>query len=256
MKNRLVPLKDYQLDNLKFGELLRRHDEDFASFPVTLVTDVPTKYYMTTLTSKSALFNKAIVKITEKEKTLMAAKSDKKRDLSASSLRKSIKVFLTSDVAAEVEAAHILLGVLKAYANLESYDYEKESNGIDKLVAELQGTTYSKYVTLLGITRYVTRLKTDNAAFRAVFASQMAATDAKVVYDVKALRADVADFYEEFTLYIQAMANVPSAQDQFIKVLSKLNTARKYFADSLAHHQGVLASNKEKAAATEGENNL
>ncbi len=40
MKNELTFLKDYRLDNLSFGELIKRHAEDIAKIPATTLTVV------------------------------------------------------------------------------------------------------------------------------------------------------------------------------------------------------------------------
>jgi hypothetical protein len=245
MKNALISLKDYRLDNLSFGELIKRLNEDFGKLPENTLTDVPAKNYLAGLATRSAVFDKALIKITFNEESKKIADSDQVRDLSVFSLWKAVKVFKTSDVVSEKEAARVILSVLNNYKGLANFDYEKESNGIDNLINDLESTTYNNHVTTLNLGRYITRLKTDNAAFRALFAGRVSIIAGKEVLDCKALRKDLQEYYNEFCLYIQAMANASATPAQFITALTLINTVRKYYADKLAHHLGVIDSQKK-----------
>lgn len=245
MKHELKPLKVYRLDNLTLGELIKRTLEDMGKIPATTLTDVPVKNYLAGFTTRSATFDKAIMKIMTAEETKKLVVADHSRDLGEISLVKMVKVFLTSDVPAEVEAAQVLMSVLTKYKGVADFEYEKESNALDKLVAELESATYSKHVAKLALARYVTRVKTSNAAFRALFAGHVATTAAKEVYDTKSLRKDMISYYDEFCLYVQSMANAAAAPAQYITVLGLLNAARKHYADRLAQHQGVIESQKK-----------
>jgi len=246
MKQELNPLKVYRLDNLTLGELIKRILEDLGKVPATTLTDVPVKNYLAGFTTRSATFDKAIMKIMSTEETKKLVVADHVRDLGKISLVKMVKVFLTSDVPAEVDAAQVLMSVLTKYKDVADFEYEKESNALDKLVAELESATYSKHVTTLALARYVTRIKTSNAAFRALFAGHVSTTAAKVVYETKKLRNDIISYYDEFCLYIQSMANAAAAPAQYITVLTLLNAARKHYADRLAQHLGVIESQKKK----------
>jgi hypothetical protein len=247
MKNELIPLKDYSLDNLSLGELIKRHLEDIGKLPATTITDAPAKSYIAGLTNRSAAYDKAIMKIAFNEESKKIAEADRVRDLSVISLMKAVKVFITSDQAAEMEASRVLLALFNNYKGLTKFDYEKESNGIDNLVADLEGATFSKHVTTLNLTRYITRIKTSNAAFRAVFAGRVSTKAGAEITDTNALRKDLLDYYEECALYFQSMANALPAQAQFLTVLTLLNTARKYYADKLAYHQAILDNKKKDA---------
>lgn len=244
----LTALRVSRLDNLTFGELLKRTLEDVGKLPATTLTDATIKAYVAGLTSRSTTFNKAILKIMASEDTSKIAAADQARDLSLYSFRKMLNVFLTSDVAAEIDSAMALLAVLNKYNGLADFEYEKESNGIDKLVAELENATYSKHITKLVLARYLTRIKTANAAFRTLYAAHISTTVVKEVFDTKALRKEANEYYIAFCLYIQSMVNIPGAAkpSQFFTIFDLLNIERKIYADRLATHLSAVAKRKNK----------
>ena len=245
MKNELVSLKDYSLDGLSFGELIKRHLEDLSKLSAAIITDIPVKTYITGLTTRSVTYDKLLVKIMFNEESKKISDADTIRDLALASLIKVVKVFNTSDVITEIEASRVLLALLNNYKGLAKFDYEKESIGIENLVADLESATYNKHVTTLNLGRYITRIKTSNASFRALFAGRVSVNASKEVFDSKTIRKEYADYYHEFCMYIQAMANASAAPAQFVTILNLLNTARKYYADKLARHESVLESHKK-----------
>jgi hypothetical protein len=245
MKDKLIPLDGARLSNLTFGQLIKDTLASFATQPAGTITDAALKYYGTQLSAQDVLFEAAIVKERTNELTKKVERADKESDKAIASLFRSIKPFLTSDVAAEVDAAENLQTLFNLYKGLAQREYSAESNGIDNLVADLENAKHAPQVTLLGITRFVTRLKAANAAFKAVFVNRVANEAAEIYYDTKALRATLYETYSDVALYVQSLANIPNANKQFTKSLALLNATRKHYADQLARKEGIKEAQKE-----------
>ena len=237
MNFQLEILKVSHLTNMEAGALIKRHLDDLATLPSGTITDVALVNYLKLLTEKSADYEKSLVQIRGSEETRKIEDADLMRDAAIAAFSKAVDLGLASDLPDEAEAARVLGMVLKSYKGLAALNYEAESNGLDNLVADLEGATYNKHVKTLNLDRYVTRLKETNAAFKTLFGGRMVSSAAKESYDTKSLRAEMYITYKEFTLYLQAMANARKT-DEFVQSLNLINTARKYYSDMLAKRKG------------------
>jgi hypothetical protein len=244
MKTELQKLDTHSLTNDLFGELIKRHLDDFNLLGKDKITDAPLKTYIAGLTSQYAAYLPALnaVQSNPLSKTVKAA--DILRDKSGRSLQKAMKVFTTSNDAPEAESAAVLLSLMVNFKEITNLDYERESINIDSLILKLESAEYAPHIARLSIGKFVTRLKTDNEAFKTLFTTRVSKADAALHYNVKKMRTDLSAYYKEFTLYVQALANIPNANKQFTQVLSLLNTARKYYADTLSHKVGVKEAKK------------
>lgn len=126
--------------------------------------------------------------------------------------------------------------------------YEAESLAIDKLVSELKGATYNPKITILQMGRYVTRLETTNATFKALFGNRLVTTAVTENYDLKQIRKEMLAQYADFCDYLLAMAKATNAP-LFPAALNLLNTARKYYADQLARHTATKKTEETKPQA-------
>jgi hypothetical protein len=251
MMYQLESLKVSVLTQMEAGALIKRHLDDLATLPSGAITDVPLTNYLTALSGKSALYEKALVQIRGNEETTKIEEADAVRDAAIGALNKAVELGSVSDVTGEAEAARVLGMVLKSYKGLAGLNYEAESNGIDNLVADFESAAYAQHVKTLNLDRYVVRLKESNATFKTLFGSRMVSTANKEYYDTKALRIDLFNTYKEFTLYLVAMANARQT-DEFTRSLTLINTARKYYADMLAKRKGSSkADASEKEQTTE-----
>lgn len=236
MIKQLVPIRLSSLTYLESAQLINRHLIDIATLDQTKLTDASLLAYLTNVTAKGAAFSKALLPIRKSDTTDKIEAADNERDTAIAALGKAINLYSTSDVAAEKEATNGLQIVFNTYHHLAAFNYEAETLGIDKLVAELQGSKYAPAITLLNLARYITRLTTANAQFKSLFGGRVIATTASEDFDSKLLRKDLFVEYTDFTDYVLSQAKAPSTKNdlQFTDVLNILNTARKYYADLLA----------------------
>jgi len=234
MKYNLNPLNLGRLTNSEVAELGTRTIADYGSQPPMPGPRADTtivQAYIEGITQRSQVFDKAINRIQKDVNTQQVEESDLARDNAVSSLFKAIRVGLTSDVPAEITAAQRLSIVADAYRNITRQNYEAETKMLDTLVAELEGGTYAASVAALNLQRYVTRIKTANNNFKALFTSRITTSALTESFDTKSLRLDLLDYYTEYVRYLVAMANA-TGDSFFVQQLSFVNAARKYYNDN------------------------
>jgi hypothetical protein len=246
MNYKLASLSLTRLTHLEAAELISRLLSDVASQPnvKSTSTDAVVQNYMDVLANKLAQLQRALLRIQENSATKAIEKADQERDTSLRLLRKAVKLAILSDVPEEVEAAQKLASLLKVYKKVEILNYEAETQAVDKLLVELNGT-FAPHITLLSYGRYAQRLSNSNAVFKELFGGRMTETALKETFDTRSLRNDLLTTYRELALYLQAMANLPQANEH-IQLLALVNTARKYYSDMVARREGMAQRNKKK----------
>ena len=245
MKIELVRLSVTSLTHLEANELAKRFLADLAAVPAasTRIDLTVFNQYVQGLGTRSIALQKALLQTQGNAATQNIVALDAERDKSLRLLRKALKLALDSDVSTEAKAAHQLMVVLAKYNNMEDLNYEAETLALDKLIDEMQSTTYAPMVTTLLLTRYVQRLKTANDNFKTQFSSRLTTEAFKVSFDTRELRRDLLNYYRDFTLYVQVMANT-TTENYYVQVMSIINTARKYYADMLATRRGKASAQK------------
>jgi len=235
MKNVLEKLTVSSLSVSQSESLITRQLNDIATIPAANITDAPLKAYLAGLIARHANYQKAVVVYRKEEETEKVRIADERRDYDIFALGKIFAVELHSPVAAEADAAKSLTGLYQSYAGLTKREYDTETTDIKHLLADLASTKFSKHVTTLACTKYITRLKDSNTAFETLYGSRSIATAAKVHYDTKALRTDLYTYYKEFSGYVLAMANATNSP-VFLQILGMINTARKHYAEMLVNN--------------------
>lgn len=246
MKNKLTSLNLSNLTHLEAGELANRHLSDLGTIAGQMQAETVYLNYLTKLQTAATEFQRALKKIQANGATPKIVQADDERDLALRSLRKAVSAATYSDSADETEAAYQVKLVLKTYKNIEQLGYEAESMAIDKLLAELDKGTYAQFIVALGLQRHLIRLRNTNEAFKSLFGDRMTSSAMQETFDARALRQNMLTMYREFALYVQAMANAAQGS-AYEQALNLINTARKYYADTLARRKGRAA---DKAAAT------
>lgn len=220
-----------RLTNLEFGQHVKSVKEGITTLNV--VTDTGFTDYLTQLETSIENYDKALIQVRKSDETEKIAKADEARDTAISALIRYVKVYELSENEEEVLAFKSINTLLKSYKNLQEWNFEEESNGIDNLVTDLNNAKYLPSVTLLHLNSYVTRVATRNDEFKALFAGRTMHEASKEVFDVKKLRSDVKTLYTDMVTYVFAMAKSKDT-DEFNQALNVLNTVRKYYADLLA----------------------
>jgi len=239
MSLKLEPLNASVLTNMEFGQLMNRHEKDLATIAPAMLTNAPYDHYVRQITTKSVTYQKGLAQVQKNEETDKIALLDSDRDKSINAFSRSLKLYDLSDEPKEVEASKALGILFRTYKDLAILNYEAESIGIDKLVSELESDKYTSFVVLLNIERYVTRMKLSNENFKALFGNRMVSEAMTETFDLKVIRKEMLKLYSDFTAYVLAMAKTEGAPPLFITALTLLNSARKYYADTLARKVAV-----------------
>jgi hypothetical protein len=246
MTIKIESLRTTDLTNMEVGQLMNRHLNDLTTIDPKLLTDAPYNDYVSQLTSKSSVFQKALVQVRKNQETEKIIQADEDRDKAIEAYRKSLQLYKVSDDPAEVEAVRVLGILMGSYKNLARLNYEAETIGIDKLMSDLESPKYVAQVALLNIGRYVDRMKVTNQNFKTLFSARMVTGAMTETYNVLAIRKELLKQYTDFTAYVLAMAKALDTP-LFNAALTLLNTARKYYADMLARRSSLKAA-KEKPA--------
>ncbi len=249
MKKNLEPIDLKALSHLEASQLMKRHFDDIASLDHTIITNGPLISYIAQLKSKHAAFDLALVQVRKNDETVQIELLDNQRDKAFSVLKRAVKLASMAETAAEMEAADALQLLVLAYKKIERLNYEAETAAIDNLIRDLESSKYASKVTLLSLKKYVTRLKTSNDAFKALFGDRIQTIASAVTYDAKSLRTDMMATYREFTDYVLAMAQALDTPE-FNLVLNLLNTDRKYYADMLSRRISTANSGGNDVAKT------
>ena len=245
MTIKLEALRIYDLTNMEAGQLMNRHSDDLATIAPAMLNDAPYNHYVRQITTKSATYQKGLAQVQKNEETDKIALLDGVRDKSVNAFSRALKLSDLSDEPKEVEASKALGILFRTFKDLAVLNYEAESIGIDKLVSELESEKYKGHVALLNIERYVSRMKLSNENFKALFGNRMVTGAMTESYDLKIIRKEMLKLYSDFAAYVLAMAKTDDAPPLFITALTLLNTARKYYADTLARRVSVKEVTKQ-----------
>lgn len=233
MMPKLEPIRTSNLTNMEAGQFIRRILDDLATIDQALLIDVPYNDYLSEISPKSVLYQKALGQVRKSEETEKISLADKNRDKAVDAFGKALKLYAVSDDPEETEASRGLSIVFNHFKDLAKLNYEAETMAIDKLTSELESPAHTAKISLLNMGRYVTRLKTTNEAFKTLFSNRMVTEASTESYDMKTIRADLLQKYADFANYVLAMAKALNSP-LFLTALNLMNAARKYYSDMLA----------------------
>ncbi len=246
MSVELVEINTASLGNLEYGQFIKEQTNQVGLLPANTIKDTTLISAIDKVKADSSEYEKGLVKVTKNKDTDEVKKDDHTRDISYYALGAAIHLGTLSNVEEEKVAAENLNNLYKTYggSKVASQNYWKESNSIDNLIEELESSKYSGDVALLGIGKYVTRLKTDNNAFKATFSARLKGETGKQYIDNKANREKLQDSYELLTGYV--LYNAKLKGGEFTTVLNILNASRKDIANLLAIREGKKDAKKNK----------
>lgn len=246
MSLEFVELKVSSLGNVEFGQYIKDQINQLGLLPANTIKDATLIAALKEVNTHLAAYDKGLVKVTKNKDTDEVGVADKTRDISLTALGAAIFLGTLSNVEAELKAAANLNTLYKTYggAAIIKLNYAKESNTIDNLIADIEGAKYSGDVALLGIGKYVARLKTDNNAFKTLFSTRLQGETGKVYTDNKASRDQLNSSYDTLTGYV--LFNAKLKGGEFVTVLDALNVTRKYYANLLAIRKGKKEAKDDK----------
>ena len=231
-------LNVHRLQNLEVGQHVKSVLKAIEDLGSGFVTNDILLNYLSQINTAVTAYDKAMLKVVKSDETVKIADADAERDKSITATQRYLSVFELSKEAAEREAFASLHTLMKTYKNIQKWNFEEESNGIDNLLEDFASEHYAPHVAMLHLESFVERIRTDNEAFKAVFALRTHQYITTEHFDAKVLRDDLVAKYNLLCDYVLAMATALD-NEEFNTVLNALNTIRKYYADLLARRQGT-----------------
>lgn len=224
-----------RLSNLEFGQHTKSIHSNITggSKSKTIIKDSVFMQYLDELNSKAIAYDKALMQIAKSDETAKIAQADVLRDKAFISMQRYLSAFEHAQNPEQELAYKSLTTLLSKYNGLQNWNYEKESNGLDSLIADLQGDKYSVMASSIRMAEHLDILKSSNDAFKTIFKGRTQEQSSKEIFDVKVLKNDLKIIYEKMINYVLAMANA-LATEEFNQSLSVINTIRKYYSDMLA----------------------
>ena len=159
MEKELEPLRITALTSFEVGQLVKRQLTEIwklspsqnAPANGAQFAEGPLNTYLGRLTSAQSDYELSLVQVRKNEETEKIELADKAREKAVSAFNRAIKTHLLSENQEEVDAAKSLNYLLKSFKNLQSLNFEAETIGIDKLVAELGKENYQPKVQILNL---------------------------------------------------------------------------------------------------------
>jgi Family of unknown function (DUF6261) len=226
------------LSNLEFGQHIKSVTTGINK---NTIADAILKNYLSKIAVEMASYDKAQLQIQKSDETAKIVASDHIRDIAISAFMRQLSVYELSEVETEVLAHTSLNNLLKTYKGIQTWNFEEQSNGVDKLIADLNNDKYLPSVSLLKMNDFVTRIVLKNESFKIIFAGRTQEVASKEVFDSKKLRASCKTIYNDMIVYVLSMAK---AQDtpEFNTSLDLINAVRKYYSDLLAKRKPATAT--------------
>jgi uncharacterized protein (DUF4213/DUF364 family) len=244
MKN-LVGLNLARLQNLEVGQHVKGVLKGIADLESGLITDANFLNYYARLGEASVQFDKAMLKITKSDETLKITNADALRDKAITAFQRQLSVYELSEDETEIEAFNSLNTVMKTYKNLQRWNLEEETNGIDNFLDELASAKYAAHIATLNMQNFKDRIKSSNEKFKIFFNSRTNEQVNTEYYDTKTLRDELTDQYNLLAEYTLTLSKALDTE-AFNKPLDVFNIVRKYYADLLAKRKGTKKGEEEE----------
>jgi hypothetical protein len=226
------------LSNLEIGEHVDSIVKNIEILGSTLISDPVLTNYLVQLTARNAAFSEGLMPPKKSDETAKIAKADEKRDIATRMLFQQLKVYKYVENPLEQEAYASLKNIFNTYRGIHRWNFEKQTAGMDNLLTSLQEPVYVAHLDWLDMTAKVARLTTANEAFKAAFNKRMQEKISTPSYDMKQLRKEMQQTYEDTINYVLAMAKAHDTE-QFNKTLEVINLLRDYYGNLIAKRLGM-----------------
>lgn len=178
---------------------------------------------------------------------------DKERDSVYYALEVVTKAYTRSPIAAEAEAATLMLSVFDKYDDIRKEDYNQESGSVFNFVEELE-THHQQHLTTLHLTEWVNILRTRNQEFAALYDNRNVQERTYVSYkEVQAARQTLLNCYHELIECFEAavkMGMIPNGSYQTLVQTINEYIDREIITLNVA--KGRKKAKKEKENAENG----
>lgn len=242
----LASTPSFDLTNVEFYNFVTEQTSRIFGLG-TLLTDADLKMLLTECSGQSDMLQSTQNRVMKSLKSIQLPILDHGRDVCYAAVKLGVKNATYSTVDDEIRAAAGLTILLDTYGDIAHMPLDKETGAIDKLIADLEGPTYKPMVEKIGLTAKVTRLKTDNNAFKTPYDARRdddIASDGTKAIDV---RKQVNEQYQLLCDYVLLKAKLSDGV-QYAESLQIINTIRKEYLDMVARSKGNVVEDVKKAA--------
>lgn len=223
-----------RLVNLEFGQHIKSTHKNLIKLQSTnVITDAIFLQYLGKLEESSNEYDRAMVQIFKSDETAKIEAADLERDIAYTALLRYFSVYELSEVPEELLAYNSLKTLFDTYGDVRKMNFEKESNAIDNLIVDLNNSQYSPHVTRLNMVSFINRITNTNNEFKTLFEGRTQEQASKEVFDVKQLRRNAKEVYEDLVAYVLSMAKAVDSAE-FNQSLDVINTVRSYYDNLLA----------------------
>lgn len=129
---------------------------------------------------------------------------DTQRDNTVWGIATRIESSLLSPVAAEVASARVLKRIMDKYGDVRSHEYNTESAELTLMLADLQLAANAPHLQALGLTSWVSALKTQNDLFQTTYNKRDSENSTRTSGNARAARRSVDAAYRTMVDMINA----------------------------------------------------
>jgi hypothetical protein len=233
----LYPINVARLAMLESGQFINRFMKDFENSGVNSDEDPLIQSEIADLKLQMLTYGNALMQIKAREESAALQLLDINRRRRFSVVKRAHSVYEYDEEVIVSEAYRGIKVILTNYKNLPFENYEAESLGIEKCIADLRNAKNNATETLL-MRPVIDALEVANEAFKRVFSNRSSKNISSKKYDTKALRTAIFETYRNLATYTFLMAKRKKTPF-YETTLKALNNGRAYYADILAHRKGV-----------------
>lgn len=240
------------LSNLEIGEHVDSIVKNIEILGSTFISDPVLTNYLEQLTARNAAFSEGLMPLKKSDETAKIVLANTARNTAARMLFNQLRVYKHTENPLEQEAYASLRNALSPYKGVHYWNFEKQTAGTDNLLTSLQEPVYIAHLDLLDMTAKVARLTAANEAFKAAFNKRMQEKISTPSYDMKLLRKEMQQTYEDTINYVLAMAKAHDTEP-FNKTLEVINLLRDYYGNLIAKRLGMKGKSiREGVSSGEG----
>ena len=237
-KQTLLNLQTSSLRYAEFSQFIARFLDDVEKENLDVKKEEILSNLLGQLKTNLPAYQASLGQVRVSEKSSTITEADQLRDEDFQALREAIKPYRNSRRENEKAAYKTLDLLFDQYKKATKVSYEEESALLNSLLEKLRKAEYQSAIETLGIGRFMNNLTESQAE-----------NLAKVSFDTKQLRKDLAVPYQQLSDYVAILAQLKE-DAIYQKTLSVLNNSRKYYADVLARRKG---KDKKEAKKVETE---
>lgn len=159
---------------------------------------------------------------------------DKQRDKTWRAIDMRIKSTLLIPIDEENESASVIKAILHKYGDPRHLNYNEESSSLNSLIEDLLLPANAAEIEKIGMTLWLTKLKSLNEEFQKTFNERNLEYAGKPAGDVRTIRKQLDPAFEKILDRINAQVELNVAKPGVSTFIRELNEQIKYYNTTLA----------------------